>query len=242
MNKSAPRRVLALRHAAHEGLGSMEAFLERNNISFTYWDFPDPSQTFDIHDFDAFVILGGPMGVYETKEYPFLEKEFLLIEKMLLLERPVLGICLGSQLLAHVLGARVYGGPVKEIGWYEITYDPACKDALIENSFKVGGGKSNKTVFQWHGDTFNLPKHCTRLFSSDNYPQQAFRYRKNVYAFQFHIEMTWPMIVGWLKEGQEEVASSLHVQSPPDILQNASFLLNPLNAAAEGFYQHFFAL
>ncbi len=135
------------------------------------------------------IIMGGPMGVYEQERYPFLRQEIRLIEGALKEKKPVLGICLGSQLLATVLGAGVTKGKQKEIGWRRVALtEAAATDALwsgIDSSF---------TAYHWHGDVFNLPQSASLLASSDLTPCQAFRYGVNAYGFLFHAEVTRKII------------------------------------------------
>jgi GMP synthase-like glutamine amidotransferase len=152
--------------------------------------------------FDALIIMGGPMGVYEMDAYPFLKKEEVLIKEAIKRKMKILGICLGAQMIAHALGAEVYKGPQREIGWYDVE---ATEDGLRDEVFSslVTSRSSLLTVFQWHGDTFNLPRGAVRLASSKIYPTQAFRFSDNVYAFQFHIEVTDKMMTEWLGNEHE---------------------------------------
>ncbi len=141
------------------------------------------------------VILGGSMNVDQVDEYPFLSREVEWIQQALAAGLPTLGICLGAQLLAKALGARVYPNRVKEIGWYRVDLTPhADRDALFE-----GGGK-RITVFHWHGDTFDLPPGTIRLAENQHCRNQAFRYGRSAYGLQFHIEMTQALIESWLDE------------------------------------------
>jgi len=129
------------------------------------------------------------MGVYEQARYPFLRDEIHLINDALRAEKPVLGVCLGSQLLAAALGAAVRKGPQKEIGWYPIRLTaPAQRDALWK------GERPSFTALHWHGDVFDLPGGALSLASSDLTPVQAFRYGRNAYGFLFHLEMSRTMI------------------------------------------------
>ena len=139
--------------------------------------------------------MGGPMNVDETQRYPFLAAEVDWIRRALDLRLPMLGICLGDQLLAKALGAKVFPNRVKEIGWYSMEMTPAAAaDPLF-----AGCGKS-LTVFQWHGDTFDLPPGAVHLAHSPLCAQQAFRAGPCAYGLQFHVEMTAAMIADWLGE------------------------------------------
>ncbi len=136
-------------------------------------------------DAAGLVVMGGPMSVYDHSRLPHLVREMRLIESALALQRPVLGVCLGSQLLAHVLGAGVYPGQHKEIGWHEITLSPTAKQdptwATAPDKF-VG--------FHWHGDVFDLPSGAVALASSNLTACQAFRFGLSTYAVLFHLEVT----------------------------------------------------
>lgn len=191
--------VLILKNVFSEGPGTIEDYLRAEAIPYSVIELSTGETVPDFDSFTHLVIMGGPMAVYEMHRYSFLINEALLIDRTIKANKHVLGLCLGAQMLAHVLGARVYPGQQKEIGWYDaaLTAD-GMSDALL-SALRVPG-KNAARVFQWHGDTFDLPRGTVRLASSDLYPNQAFRYSDRVYALQFHIEVT-PAIVGdWLKQ------------------------------------------
>lgn len=148
---------------------------------------------------DGLIVMGGPMGVYEADKYPFLAEECHLIEELIRRERPVLGVCLGAQLLAHALGARVFRGNGPEIGFgfVELT-EQGKRDPVF------GTKGSSPPVFDWHDDTFDLPEGATLLASSAACPHQAIRYGCGAYGLQFHIEpdpATWSAWREHLPEG-----------------------------------------
>ena len=146
------------------------------------------------------IIMGGPMSVYDQAQFPFLLAEQRLIEKALEDNKPVLGVCLGSQLLAAVLGAEVKSGAQREIGWYPVALkESAATDSLwkhLPNRFMA---------YHWHGDAFDLPQGAVSLASSEMTPCQAFRYDKNAYGFLFHMEVTEHIIKNMVTEFQEEL-------------------------------------
>ena len=174
----------------------LEKVLVETGLDHHYVDlFHDGEARLDVKAAPGLVILGGPMNVDETDKYPYLAQEIEWIKQALAAGLPILGICLGSQLLAKALGARVYPNHVKEIGWYAVDLMPAAdRDSL----FDACGQRV--TVFQWHGDTFDLPPNAVRLASSPLCRNQAFRYGRHAYGIQFHIEMTPELIDSWLTE------------------------------------------
>ncbi len=161
------------------------------------------------------IVLGGPMGAYETERHAFLKTDIELIRRRLADGRPVLGICLGAQLMAAAAGARVYPGERgKEIGWAEVELTTAgCDDSLWE------GFPQCFTTFHWHGDSFDIPDGATLLGSSEKYPQ-AFRLGANGYAVQFHPEVVPPELEAWIQayhlELEREKLSSEDVLAVPD--------------------------
>jgi len=194
--------VLILKNVQNEGPGTIEDYLRDNGIGYlivdcTSVDIPDAS------DFDTLVMMGGPMSVNETENYPYLQKEFDLAAAFMKSGKKVLGVCLGAQIMARALGARVYVGAEPEIGWYDIELvdagltDTAMKQVALQP--RTGDFCKRFKVFHWHGETFDIPEGAERLAKSDLYPNQAFRYGKHSYAFQFHLEVTEDMIYDWLR-------------------------------------------
>jgi GMP synthase (glutamine-hydrolysing) len=171
------------------------------------------------------IVMGGPMGVYEQAKYPHLRDEMDLIESALKLGRPVLGVCLGSQLLAAVLGAKVKKGERKELGWHAVTLTEFAAQHSI-----FAGVAPEFWPFHWHGDVFSLPKKAVGLASSRQTSCQAFRYAKNAYGILFHLEVTRGQISQMLSDFAEElreaggVAAEITAQIPrhlPDLAKIA---------------------
>ena len=178
------RSAIALRHIAFEDLGLLAPVLEREGWDVSYREAStDDLRDASLREAELLVVLGGPIGVYETDNYPFLNAEIALIEQRLSRNLPVLGICLGAQLMAKALGSRVYSGPVKEIGWgrVDLTAEGAasCLSPLRED---------DALVLHWHGDTFDPPDGTQRLASNRHYQNQAFAHGRNALALQFHLE------------------------------------------------------
>ncbi len=200
-----PRRsAVALRHIAFEDLGLLAGVLDRAGWDVTYReaplaDFADPA----IVQAELLVVLGGPVGVYEAEAYPFLAQEAALLERRLTQEQPTLGICLGSQLMAQALGARVFPGGVKEIGWNGVTLTEAGHASCLRPL-----AAADAVVLHWHGDTFDLPQGATRLASNAAYENQAFAYGPNALALQFHLEADPRRLAEWYVGHAVELAAA----------------------------------
>lgn len=182
-------------HVPHELLGTLDPMLRDAGFRIRYVNFGrQPDARPDIDRYHGLIVLGGPMNCDQCDRYPHLDTEVELIQAAIADGKPVLGICLGSQLIARALGARVRKNPVKEIGWYPLSPTEAGrKDPLF------GGLAPVQKIFQWHGDTFDIPDHAVRLASSPDCRNQAFRYGENVYGLQFHLEVDEPMVERWLR-------------------------------------------
>ena len=187
-------RILVFQHVAHEILGTFHPLLKQAGFRIRYANFGrTPEPVIDMHGYDGLVVLGGPMGVYEAATYPHLFHEIHCIQQAVRQHKPVLGICLGAQLIAAALEAEVTRHRETEIGWCDVSLTQEGKsDSLL------GGLKPTEKIFQWHGDTFELPKGAVWLARSEACAHQAFRFGDKVYGFQFHLEVDEPMIDRWL--------------------------------------------
>ena len=187
-------RLLVFQHVAAEPLGTLDPLLRRRGHRIRFVNFErDPDATPSIDRYRGLVVLGGPMNVGEQDRRAHLRTELKVIEQALTQGKPVLGICLGAQLLAHVLGAPVSKHPQAEIGWYDLRLtDDGRRDPVLSPLGEA------TPVFQWHGQTFGLPAGARQLARTDTCEQQAFRYGDNAYGFQFHLEVDQPLIARWL--------------------------------------------
>jgi GMP synthase (glutamine-hydrolysing) len=185
--------VLAFRHVPFEHLGSIGSSLEKNGIACRYADlFAEPAVPADWQSAAALIFMGGPMSAND--DLPFIHGELRLIEQAVAASKPVLGICLGAQLIARALGAKVYRSYTKEIGWAPVCWRPEVRHDPLFRGFE-----RPEVLFHWHGETFDLPAGAVWLASSAACAHQAFRVGP-AYGLQFHLEVTPEMIASWCAE------------------------------------------
>jgi GMP synthase (glutamine-hydrolysing) len=197
------KTVLAIRHVAFEDLGGFAPVLTERGYAIQYLEAGwDDLTTLDPLAADLLVVLGGPIGVYEEEAYPFIHDELSLLQARLEAGRPTLGICLGGQMIARALGAKVYPGGHKEIGWKPLILNDAGRASPLA-MFADGA-----PALHWHGDTFDLPEGATLLASTDLYPHQAFTWGHRVLALQFHIETTAKGLERWFIGHACEIAGT----------------------------------
>jgi len=198
-----PGTALAIRHVPFEDLGSFASVLRERGFAVGYRDAGlDDLGARDLIDADLLIVLGGPIGVYEARDYSFLKGEIAAVERRLRDGRPVLGLCLGAQVMAKALGARVYRGKRKELGWSPLALTEAGrKSALAELGTRT-------EVLHWHGDTFDLPREAQLLASTRLYANQAFAWRQLALGLQFHIETTARGLERWFVGHALEIAST----------------------------------
>lgn len=187
-------KVLVFQHVAHEPLGILDPLLRKAKHRIKYVNFyRHPNSKPSLKGYQALIVLGGPMNVDEIKQYPHLATELDLIKQALDKDIPVLGICLGAQLIAHALGASVYPAACMEVGWYKLERNQdGALDKLIQHF------DTQEMIFQWHGRTYDTPENAVNLMSSELVKNQAFRFGDKVYGFQFHLEVIESVINRWL--------------------------------------------
>jgi GMP synthase-like glutamine amidotransferase len=209
--------VFVFRHVPFEHLGLIAPALESRCKATKYVDaFQEGTAAISDQDAEAFIFMGGPMSANDNLAY--IRDELRLIERAAMAGKPLLGICLGAQLIAKALGSRVYPNPVKEIGWYSIRWtEGAMRDELLT------GLSGEETVFHWHGETFDLPDGAEWLASSRQCRNQAFRWGNGIWGFQFHLEVTPEMIADWIRQDLNS-GDVRELESLPDPDANAARL------------------
>ncbi|SHK28449.1 type 1 glutamine amidotransferase [Rhodothermus profundi] len=221
-----------LQHVPFEGPAHIAHWAQQrgHRLSFTrfYADetLPAPEAV------EGVVVMGGPMGVYEEDRYPWLRDEKAFLQAVLQAGRPVVGVCLGAQLLAEVLGGRVYPGPQPEIGWFPVRLTPQGRRHRLMREVP-----DELIVFHWHGDTFELPPGAVHLMESAACAHQAFVWNDQALGLQFHLEMTPASVRALVQAGQAELEAarsrSAFVQTPEELLQHPAEAYRPLHEVLE---------
>jgi GMP synthase-like glutamine amidotransferase len=220
--------VLVLQHIACEPPGVYEDVLDEHDATIHRVELDEGDPLPDWREFDAIVAMGGPMGALDDDEHPWLTDEKRLIADAVRSGLPFWGVCLGVQLLAASLGARVYSGSAPEVGVLPVLL---TDEALADPVF-VGTPRELLSL-QWHGDTFDLPDGATRLAGSPAYPNQAFRVGADAYGVQFHLEVSPALAREWADV--PEYAESLERVLGPGALDR---LIAELEARADGLLSH----
>ena len=198
------QRVVAVRHVHFEDLGTLEVVLKERGVEVTYVDAGlDDFSTMTSDGADLLVVLGGPIGVYEEEAYPWLVTLKSMLATRIAARLPTLGICLGAQMIASALGAKVYAGGIRELGWGKITLSNEGMSTPLR--FLTS---NDCRVLHWHGDTFDLPEEAALLASSEVYPRQAFSIGPNVLGLQFHPEVRVHGFDRWLIGHALEIGST----------------------------------
>ena len=234
------RKLLVFQHVPFEPLGTLDGQFRASGFRIRYVNFSRLTDTCpDVRRYHGLVVLGGPMSANEFDRYPHLTAEIDAIRQAVDAGIPVLGICLGAQLIATALGGRIRQNPVKEIGWFKVTPTAAGgEDALFSNF------NGDEMIFQWHGDTFDLPEGACELARSATGAPQAFRYGTNVYALQFHLEVDAAMIERWLDvpENRKAIAATGGAIDPDRIRREIPQYIERLEFLSERCFAGFIGL
>ncbi|MCW8859775.1 MAG: type 1 glutamine amidotransferase [Deltaproteobacteria bacterium] len=204
-----------LQHVPFEGLGSIEPILTAKGHRLTSTQLYRGEQLPDLDTFDWLIVMGGPMGIHEAFEYPWLGAEKEFIKQTIQNGKLVLGICLGAQLIADALGAQVRHHHQREIGWFDISCDPQSATSILAAAFP-----QKVEVFHWHGDSFDIPPEAVPLASSAACNNQGFIYADRVLALQFHLETTAASAQALIDNSGDELDGSDYVQTAPMMLAN----------------------
>ncbi len=207
-------RIHYIKHVPFEGLGSIEAWIRNsgNHLSLTRLYAGETLP--DIESFDWLFVMGGPMNIYETNRFSWLVEEKRFIERAVNKEKVVLGICLGAQLLADILGKKVFPGPEKEIGWFSVYKTPEAIDSPSAQFMPI-----EIEAFHWHGDTFDLPSGAIHLAQSTACESQGFSYDGHVIGLQFHLETTRSSVEALIRNCGQEIVQGPYIQTPEIMLK-----------------------
>jgi GMP synthase-like glutamine amidotransferase len=204
-------RAHYLQHVPFEGLGSIAPWLEAAEYEITKTQFFESAELPDLTTIDLLVVMGGPMSVNDKDEFPWLVPEKRFIREAIDSGKPVLGICLGAQLIASAMGAKVYNNTVKEIGWFPVQ----GVSSIGSSSFSF---PPSTKVFHWHGETFDLPPRATLLARSEGCGNQAFQIGTSVIGLQFHLEITPESAWEIVSNCRDELVPSKYIQTEEEIL------------------------
>jgi GMP synthase-like glutamine amidotransferase len=218
-----------LQHVAFEGLGSMEAWVREKGHVLSCTRLFAGETLPGLEAFDLLIVMGGPMGVHDLGEYPWLQEEKAFLRQVIAAAKPVLGVCLGAQLLADVLGAQVSANKEKEIGWFLVERASVASGRPIPEQL-ANVLPLRQTVFHWHGDTFTLPEKAVRLYSSAACVNQAFVYEERVVGLQFHLETTPASAATLVENCRSELVPAAWIQKEEDILAASGDVFADINS------------
>ncbi|PVV07411.1 MAG: amidotransferase [gamma proteobacterium symbiont of Ctena orbiculata] len=219
-------RAHYLQHVPFEGLGSIETWLQSAGCEITNTRLYESDELPEVDEVDLLVIMGGPMSVNDTPDYPWLVKEKAFIKSVIDSGKPVLGICLGAQLIASSLGADIYSNSVKEIGWFPIQAVRSDNKALFQFPEEA-------VVFHWHGETFDLPSGATQIAANKVCRNQAFQIGANVIGLQFHLETTPASAQAIVEHCAAELVDGETIQIETEILAASPALYHSINGLME---------
>jgi GMP synthase-like glutamine amidotransferase len=212
-------KIHALYHVSFEGLGCIENWISEKNHILSTTNFYNNETLPDISEFDFLIIMGGPMSVSEEDKYPWLKEEKKFIRKAINNKKVVLGICLGAQLIAESLDAKVTRNEYKEIGWFPINFKNEESKKSLLNVIP-----ENQKVMHWHSDTFPIPNGAEHILKSEGCRNQAFIFNQRVIGLQFHLEFTERLVKALIRKSRKGLIKSRYVQTEDEILLNMDLL------------------
>ncbi len=217
-------RIHYFQHVPFEGPASVEHWSTSKGHTLTGTQLYRSDLVPNPEDIDMLVVMGGPMFICEEEKYPWLVKEKSFIRSMVKLGKPIIGICLGAQLIANALGSTVYRNKHKEIGWYPVNLTDNSRFSTLSDLLPK---KFN--AFHWHSDTFDLPEGAVHLARSDGCENQAFLYNERILGLQFHLESTATSVRQLVQNCKDEIDQSVYVQSEDQILSAQSETFHQIN-------------
>lgn len=214
-------RIHYFQHNHFEDLGYIDDWANSNNFTTSVTRFDLKPKLPLLQDFDWLVIMGGAMGVHDSDQYPWIPEEIEFIKKAIHSGKIVIGVCLGSQMIASALGARVYKNSEPEMGFWHIKFLPSAQKDDVFRHFP-----KELNVMHFHFDTFTLPEGAILMASSTVTPVQAFRYSTNVFALQFHSELTVSNLPTFIRELETEIIPGPLAQNPYEMLQKINYCIS----------------
>ncbi|MEJ2622020.1 MAG: type 1 glutamine amidotransferase [Candidatus Thiodiazotropha sp.] len=227
-------RAHYLQHVPFEGLGSIEPWLQNAGYEITCTHFFNSEVLPEITDIHFLIVMGGPMSVNDEHGYPWLKTEKKFIMNAIEAGKPVLGICLGAQLIANSLGCEVFQNSEKEIGWFPV-------ESVKSNTHSVFQFPEKINAFHWHGETFGLPNGAIRIAKSKGCENQAFQIGNNVIGLQFHLETTPASAQAIVENCRDEIAEGLYIQSETEILSAPEERYSSINKLMGSILEHLHA-
>jgi len=213
-------RLHYLQHVPFENPGSILMWAKANGHVITNTQLYNNESLPRQQDFDWLVVMGGPMNIYEEEKYPWLAAEKAFIGEAVTAGKVIIGLCLGGQLIADVIGGQVTKNPYQEIGWFPIRLRAEARLSPLFSFFPA-----EPVVFQWHGDTFSvLPAEAQIIAESDACKHQAFIYKKRVFGFQYHLENTSVIIADLVENCRAEMIPDGYVQTPEELLAHPEYI------------------
>jgi len=207
-------RIVYLQHVPFEGLGSIEGWARGQGHAVSAIRFFETHSFPAMADFDWLIVMGGPMGVHDEDVYPWMEDEKRFVDRAVSDGKVVIGICLGAQLIADVLGARVFRNAHREIGWFPMRLEGKEEIEVLRDL------PDTVEAFHWHGDTFDLPSGAVKIGSSEGCLNQGFVYSEKVYAFQFHLEVILDGVRDLIRNCRDEMVDGTYIQTPEEITED----------------------
>ena len=213
-------KIHYLQHVPYEGIGCIDYWAQAKGHVLTSTKLFEEEKIYPaLENFDWLIVMGGPMSVNEIEKYPWMVEEKKFIESAIKKNKVIIGICLGSQLVANVLGAKINTNDKKEIGWFNVQLTDAARQheafSMFPEEFKT---------FHWHSETFELPKHATLLMGSETTRHQAFIHGKRTIGLQFHLEATQTGVKDMVENHKHEIGSGDFVQTKEQILEQVEMV------------------